>query len=287
MHQPKAIHSRFAVLLLLVTAIFAFAQHPADSQQPASATSTLKVITRLTQVDITATDASGHPVHGLTRSDFTVKEDNKPQPIKDFEESGTAPAPSEVLPQLPPNVYSNALPPSANPVNVLLLDNVTTGDGHLFITPRNIEYARDQSIKYVNAMPVGTQAVILDLRQELRLVQGLTSDRSLLLAALHSVTYTPVFQASKTTLDVNSVWCRAANAQSEIVLGALKQAAALLAGIKGRKNLIWFTPGIPWLTDYTGFVGKDSMRDRSVCMRDHTKELQSVYIQLAAARVAI
>ncbi len=56
----------------------------ARSSAPAPGTTTLQVYSRLTVVDVTVTDAKGQPVHGLKESDFTVKEDGKPQPVRNF-----------------------------------------------------------------------------------------------------------------------------------------------------------------------------------------------------------
>jgi hypothetical protein len=70
------------------------------------------------------------------------------------------------------------------------------------------------------------------------------------------------------------------NRQSQQVLDALDQAAAFLAGIKGRKNLIWFTPGIPWLTNYSQF-------SRLPCLLDYTPQLHRAYGLLTAAQVAL
>ena len=89
---------------------------PATAQTP-----TLKVYSRETIVDVTVTDAKGNPVHGLKQDDFTLKEDNKPQPIRSFHEYATQPIPPP--PKLPPNVYTNLQPPPASSaVNILLLD---------------------------------------------------------------------------------------------------------------------------------------------------------------------
>jgi hypothetical protein len=58
-----------------------------DTSSTAAATPapTLRVYSRETIVDVTVTDSSGNPVHGLTR-DFTIKEDSHPQPIRSFRE---------------------------------------------------------------------------------------------------------------------------------------------------------------------------------------------------------
>jgi hypothetical protein len=93
---------KFCVLSLLTFAGASTAQQPASLD---SGETTLKVTSRLTLVDVTATDSKGKPVHGLTAADFTVKEDGKPQAISSFEEYG-AERPSAAPPRLPPNVYT-------------------------------------------------------------------------------------------------------------------------------------------------------------------------------------
>jgi VWFA-related protein len=97
----------------------------------AQPTPTLKVYSRETLVDVTVTDAQGHPVHGLTQSDFAITEDGAPQSIRSFQEfSARTATAARTLPKLPPNVYSN-LQPSApgSAVNILLLDFVDTSPG--------------------------------------------------------------------------------------------------------------------------------------------------------------
>ncbi|HEV2646939.1 MAG TPA: VWA domain-containing protein [Acidobacteriaceae bacterium] len=274
--------SRIATLLLAATL-------PTLAQQPPNPPpTTLKVTTRLTQVDITATDASGHPVHGLTQSDFTVKEDNKPQPIKNFEELSTQkPAPTEAPPQLPPNVYTNAQPqpPTTGAINVLLVDNVTTGSD-LKIHLEYVTATTREATKFLKTMPAGTQVILLDLTTQLQIVQPLTTDRDILLAALRSIVYK---QNARTTLpcipgarcDATLIDdCNAANAQGQLVVGGLDAASAYLAGIQGRKNILWFTPGIPWLTDFSSY-------DRVPCLQDHTAELQRDFNLLAASQAAL
>ena len=252
-----------------------------EQPSPGSVAPTIKVATKLTVEDVTVTDAEHRPVHGLVRSDFIIKEDGKPQPIRDFEEYGAARPPSQTAPaQLPANVYTNAEPPPPNTsaVNVLLLDSVTTGlFKGLKMAPENLAYARLQAIKYLKRMPLGTRLAILQLGNGLRVVQGVTTDQTILLAAMNAASYKP---AAGAFASFPGEACSAANTQSQLVVDALEKAAAFLAGIKGRKNLIWFTPGIPWLTDYPAF---SSVR----CLNDYTPRLHRAYGLLNEAQVAL
>jgi VWFA-related protein len=139
-------------------------------------------------------------------------------------------------------------------------------------------------------MPAGTRIAVLELRDRLRVVQDFTSDQTLLLAAVDSITFRPVPSAiftsppappaGLTAPDTTGEACGALNAQSELTVNALQGAASFLAGVQGRKNLIWFTPGIQWLTSYSEF-------SRIYCLRDYTAQLQRDYGLLTAARVAL
>jgi hypothetical protein len=101
--------------MLILLASAATAQQATSPQQTAqdSDGAAIKVTSRLTLVDVTATDSKGKPVHGLVQTDFSVKEDGKPQAIRNFEEYGTEkPAAPAAVPQLPPDVYTNIQPPA-------------------------------------------------------------------------------------------------------------------------------------------------------------------------------
>jgi VWFA-related protein len=244
---------------------------------------TLKVATKLTVEDVTVTDAQRKPVRGLARSDFAVKEDGKPQTIRDFEESGTERLAQAAPPQLPANTYTNAQPAPANgsAVNILLLDTVTTGlANRLVMAPENLMYPREEAINYLKRMPPGTQVAILQLGNGLHLVQGVTTDRANLLAALHAVSFKMTDGGASAPPASAEEACRRMNTQSQQVVAALEQAAAFLSGSKGRKNLIWFMSGIPWLTNYPAFSG---LR----CLLDYSPELHRAYGLLNSAQVVL
>ena len=110
---------------------------------------------------MTVTDTLTKPVHGLKQSDFTVKEDGKPQKIKNFDEYGAdiLSQQSAPPPVLPPHVYTNAPPPGlqTGAVNILLLDMLNTG-------PARQERVREKAITYLKNMPAGTEVAIFELR---------------------------------------------------------------------------------------------------------------------------
>ncbi len=255
----------------------------ADSRKQSVPAPIIQVYSRETLVDVTVTDKDGKPVHGLTQDDFTVKEDGKPQPLKSFEEYGAA-KPSQAIPApLPPNVYTNAQPPAptSGAVDILMFDNLTTGLAHqLLAAPAQVMYEKTKAIRYLDSIPAGTQVAIMELSDGLRVVQSFTSDRALLVAAINSMVYQPV-QGAYHIPDDPTPLCYPANEQSELVVNGLTRAAAFLAGVKGRKNLIWFTPGTPWLTSYGRFSGN------RCGLRDFTPQLTGVYGLLTAAQVAL
>ncbi len=187
--------SRLILFLLLGASSVALArepnlglpQEPTPHQlPPAPSAPTLKVTTQLTIENVTVTDAQGKPVHGLKQSDFTVKEDGKPQTIKNFEEFSTMRA--EAPPHLPPNVYTNRQSAAPSAVNILLFDNVTAG----FEKPM---WERLQAIKYLKTMPEGTEVAILKEANGVSVVQGFTTDRNLLLTAIDSLKPEPALGA--------------------------------------------------------------------------------------------
>jgi VWFA-related protein len=249
-------------------------------QQPIAAP-TLKVYSRETIVDVTVTDSKGNPVHGLTRDDFTIKEDGKPQPIKSFAEFGTQPA--KPLPKLPPNTYTNLQPQADGPVNIMLLDflNVASLPG-LGMPGAEDAFGRSlaaqravkrEAQKYVATMRPGTRVMVLGLGSNLRTLQGITSEPSLLSAALDTFDYNTEGQVS-----TYNQFCAQAEMRVRMTMEALNQIASSTSGIKGKKNLLWFSVGIPWLTDPSA---------RAECLPDYNEPLLKVYGLLTAAQIAI
>lgn len=245
------------------------------AQQDSTSTPTLQVYSRLTVVDVTATDDNGDPVYGLKQSDFTILEDGKPQPIRNFEEVGLRPVMPP--PDLPANVYTNLQPPAPSAaVNILLLDmaneapvdsTVPAEVSSATALQHRVKLAARQAL---DQMPMGTQVAVLSMTNNLRILQSFTSNRALLEAAIDATPY---------DLDGNGdVQCIQSNNRNRMVLESLDQIAVSSAAIHGRKNLIWFTVGIPSITDPNA---------RPECLPDYSLSLSHAYDQLTAAQVSV
>jgi VWFA-related protein len=200
----------------------------ADVQSsPGAAVPTLKVYSRETIVDVSVTDSDGRPVRGLKKSDFTVEENGKPQPIHSFVESELLPAEQEETVEFEPGTYTNAQAvPESGPVNILLLDafNADAAD---------VVHEQSATMDYIAAMPPGTQLAIFWLSSSgLHMLQGFTSQPALLRKAVQTRMFDFSSGLEKWTRDWYTV-------------DALKQIAAYVSRIKGRKNLVWLTHGMP------------------------------------------
>jgi VWFA-related protein len=259
---------------------------------------TFKVYSRLTVVDVTVMDAKENPVHGLPENAFTILEDGKPQPLRSFSEIGKeAPPVTRQFPKLPPHIYTNLQPaPAANAVNVLLLDALNTG-------PQDQVFVKQETVNYLKSMQPGTRIAIMTLGSSLRLLQGFTSDTDVLLAAVKTkknralpspFSDVDTGDMTNTAADVADADAAAmiqefqneqASFQTDIrnkmTLEALNQIAAYLSGIRGRKNLIWFTAGIPLQIFPQG--GTDDL----ATMTDYTKDLRKTTDMLTAAQIAV
>jgi VWFA-related protein len=265
--------------------------------QSDSAAPTLKVFSRETIVDVTVTDSHGNPVHGLTRNDFNVKEDGKPQPIRSFEEFGAAPPATTARPTLPPHVYTNLQPPpTTGAVNILLLDFVNTaalvsttccisydvkdsttaatvGPEDYALATRAQHLVKQEAMKYVAAMPPGTRVAVLGMTSRLHTLQGFTSDPSLLRAAIDTMQYDAEGHA-----DTGPQLCTELSTRIRSTFEVLNQIAADTSSIKGKKNLIWFSVGVPALNNPSA---------RPPCLPDYRTDQFKTYGLLAAAQIAL
>lgn len=251
---------------------------PQDNEAPAA---TLKLNVRTVLVDVVATDKEGRAIPGLQKGDFQVYEDGKPQAISFFEpnfgpasdlSSAATPA------ALPPGTFTNV--PTVVPndsVNVLLMDALNTAEG-------DQTYVHKEMVRYLATLPPRMRIAVFLLSERLRIIQGFTQDSTVLRAAIARLAANPNESALLPTIEstnaeqapVNMIQQEAVedgyggvpNASLEataaalqqfegqesgfernqrvlLTIESLQQIARYLAGVPGRKNLVWFVGSFP------------------------------------------
>ncbi len=264
---------------------------------------TLQSNTSLVLVDVVVT-SKDKPVKDLKESQFEVRENGKAQPITSFEEY-QPPATENLakLAPLPPSTYSDRLDyPASSPVNVLLLDALNTPMADQL-------QARRQMLDYLKTLPPGTPIAIFTLASRLRMVQGISADRTLLSAAIQSAAGGPrpsVVLDPATDQAIDSTVADAPNlgfsqqaistmqqfqadmtamqtdARVRLTLEAMQQLARYCSGIPSRKNLIWFSGSFPLKLDADA-----SLDSPFEAARNYAEELRETSHLLSAARVAV
>jgi VWFA-related protein len=308
--------TRSIVLLLALCAPSArLTQSQTAAPNNAGSIPTFKTKVRLVLVDVVVTNNKGEPVPGLHKADFEISEDGTPQTISTFEEHHGAPATQVKLPTMPPNVYTNfPLTQSADSVNVILLDALNT--------PSNDQsFVHSQMLKYLKTIPPNTRVAIFTLASRLRMLQGVTTDSSLLLAVLNNDKALPhpspllpstveedayqryiEFKAENgaappqdqslalAAVDpINAAKAFQADLSALLIesritvtLQALQRLARYLSDVPGRKNVIWFSGSFP-----TGILPNPDLVDPFGGMRDFQEEIRKTSDLLAASQVAI
>jgi VWFA-related protein len=252
---------------------------PAPEQvAPQNQILTLKANARAVELDVVVTDKKQEPVTGLSKQLFEVLEDGKPQTVDYFEEHTATPAPMSEAPKLPINLYTN-LPaaPGLDSVNVLLIDKLNTP------LPDQVK-VHQQILDFLQKMNPGTKIAIFVLGARLRLLHGFTSDSAALRAALIDKKNGDIPEKTEAShsqqddaddqeqADIHAAMMggtpgrfgegysrpregitrsqgdiagNQAGERMTMTLSALEFLARYLAGIEGRKNLIWFARSFP------------------------------------------
>ena len=267
-------------LAILVLIAIAAASHVNAQQAPPQnvPSATLRVTSRLVMVDAVVTDKDGHPVKDLTAADFTVTENKKPQKIasfsyEDFATKAKRSAPGALPAYVTTNRVEYITPPG--PPTVLLLDALNTQS-------LDQGFARLQLLKYINSqLTPGQPVAVYTLGRSLHVLQEFTNDPSLLRLAVES--FVPQKSMNLELEDISkrmplpsrqvgtgsvtgggsAAFDRAAGMLAQIqdfyseqeevslddrvgiTLGAFRIIARAMAGMPGRKNLVWVSGSFP------------------------------------------
>jgi VWFA-related protein len=241
-------------------------------QHDPAETAVITANARAVVLDVVVTDAKGHVVHGLQKSDFHLVEDGQPQTLNSFHEHTFTATGAVQPPQLPPNGFTNFVPSgSSDAYTVILIDAVDN-------TPQVQSYVRSQLIDFMKNIPAGNPVAIFQLESTgMRLIQGFSADPAVLLQAAES-------KRDSIALPLIPIGQRGYVAhlvRQDTLNHGLQSMGRYLAGFPGRKNLIWFSGSIP-RTYWGGDLGSPFPD-----AEDFVSEIANATDALTLSRVAV
>jgi VWFA-related protein len=242
---------RTTLTLMLLAAL---AQTPAPPPQPPV---TFKVEVNYVEIDANVTDAQGNFVRSLTRDDFQVLEDGKPQALTAFSmvdipiERVDPPLFSRTA--IPPDVVSNGKPFEGR-VFVLVIDDLHTRFAR---TARTRAAARQFVERYIGANDI---VAVVNTSGYGKSMQDFTSNRQLALKAIDAAMGNKADSSTQAALQDyymnRNTPGAASNANASFnemerytnarnAIRTLKNLADFMAGMRGRrKAVVYFSEGV-------------------------------------------
>ena len=207
----------------------------------------------LLQLDVTILDKTGKPVRGLTKDDFTLLEDGKPQTIETFAEIDvpeavhTGPAWSR---DVTPDVTSNQV--DNKRIFAIVLDDARgmSGAGVRGVPGQEGRHAMLKTAEaFVEALGPQDLAAIV-FTQQVKKSQNLTDDRNKLLTAIRSY---PIMDAGMGTLvqtpggsgRVDPVDCLSRKESLRTIQAIVDNLATIP---DRRKAIVYYGANLPWAT---------------------------------------
>ena len=228
---------------------------------------------KLVEITVTVRDRKGQAVADLAPSDFTLLDGGKERPLAFFRFDGAQnPAAPAAEARAAEGVFTNrgGEAPGGAPLNVtaLVLDGMNT-------SPQGSMMARAQMMRYLKALTPETRVAIFHMGQQLRVLHDFTGDAASLRARLEKAAlgmplegisdfersvveaeqFVDMFaddpQAQEAMEQIKRVQLEAemrANAAArrsrmERSLASMEALGRRLAGVPGRKNVVWISGG--------------------------------------------
>ncbi len=244
---------------LLLLPLSGSSQKKVDSPPPQTV---IRATTRLVEVTVVVQDKNGNPITGLQQRDFVLTDEGKPQAIALFamEDARTLAAAPPAPRPLPPNTFVNRPTQRAGVLpgaTVVLIDGLNTPLG-------NRARVRENMLKFLKQLQPDEPVALYALDSKLRLLQEFTEDPALLIRAFEQYKDRPSahrteFQPQQAVAAggpfeqsvriSNAFEQRAADfSMEQTVRGTVEAMQAIahhLAGVHGRKSLVWLSGSFP------------------------------------------
>jgi VWFA-related protein len=249
---------------LLILAVIAFAGYGTQEA------TVFRTDAHLVQINVIVRDKHG-PVTNLEKGDFILTDNGKPRTISLFSVHKRAAMMSvlaKTTPAAPTNTFSNRRPSGGADapasVTMILLDRLNTlintsmgvqEQTPLFSVGQAIEAGKQQLLKFINELDPKERVAIYSLGESLTVLSDLTGDRAQLRKVIEdyratSLTSREVVEPMATSVpnlgtqidrDRQLLAGMTNAARARTTMTALVALAAHVAGISGRKNLVWLT----------------------------------------------
>jgi VWFA-related protein len=306
MHECQGTHVTLFYACAASAFLLTIPLQPALAQEPE--TTVLRVTTRLIQVSVVAHDHSDNLVRDLTRDDFTLTDNGRPQRISVFSMQVAEPVPSASDQAQAPNplVISNrTLRPSEKPiaVTVILFDalNIPRLDEFL--------YAKREVVKILGTLRPGDPVALYSINgPKVRVIHDFTDDSASLVLAAQKLSQSPIMHGALASPHFSlgadrdrtaqlASWLEEKSSEDEAArlrmttewtLTALAGVAHHLAGVPGRKSLLWISDSFPINIglDIHSFTQGDSQRANQQLLAFSERE-RDIGRLLTEAQVAV
>ena len=272
-----------AHLVVFASATFLAAQQAQKKTSTQDSGITLQQTVRRVRVDVVVTDEKGQTVAALQAKDFRVAEDGKPQSIRQFEYHSDEIVETTFTkrPPLPPHTFMN-LPeaPEHGPLMVVLYDVLNTQVGDQLNAHRQmVEFLKRSAGRRIAIFVLGDRLRILQgftSDTDLLMQAANRTNVSSMKGYRGELTGYPVSPTAAPELPTSGsgrvpgpgglmtdmeAWEKRASAMNEngrldyanglledrikLTLDALVEISRYLAGLPGRKNLIWYSGAFP------------------------------------------
>jgi len=244
---------------------------PAPPTAPERSAVVMRSTTRLVQLDVIVQDKNGKPIKDLTRDDFTLTDNGRPQTIALFStQQGSVRADlthtAETKAPNDPSIFSNRLQPSEQlpgSVTVILFDALNT-------SLSDQSFARGEILSFLHQLQPQDHVAIYLLTHRLAVISDFTQDSASLLQAIDRFQAYPslLLQNSSQPFavaedtgfsdpkaaqhlanlinDMNSKLSDLSTVNRvKMTAQAMEAIANRVSGIPGRKNLIWVSGSFP------------------------------------------
>jgi len=245
-----------------------------DKQKPPTV---IRAATQLVQVNLIAVDPKGNPVSDLTTRDLILTDNNEPQRISVFYVQKNEPATGRSG-RLPAGTFNNRAEGVRN-VTVILIDNLNIDSRSQPVDQlADLAYAKGEARKFLRNMATQDEVALYAMASQVRILHDFTNDSLALVRALDAYRPSPAMADYAPGPDLRdwsgypgglaggTALMQGAARQSRGVeaeffvqrrvdktIEAFQAIATHLAGIPGRKNIVWLTTGFPFA------VGSDPM----------------------------